>query len=98
MCRLIHKGDEYRAVTLQIRKRAKPEISAGRLPNTNKLIDWLFSAKGENEVKEYLWRIRLPSGAEANTSLYYPLTEPPQYEDGTVAVRPLLATEIEEED
>jgi hypothetical protein len=44
----------------------------------------------------YLWRIRLPSGAEANTSLYYPVDEPPEYEDGTVAVRPLLETEIEE--
>jgi hypothetical protein len=44
----------------------------------------------------YQWRIRLPNGAEANTSLYYPIDEPPEYEDGTVAVRPLFSTEIEE--
>jgi hypothetical protein len=48
-------------------------------------------------MKVCLWEIRLPNGAEANTSLYYPIDEPPVYENGeAVAVRPLLETEIEE--
>lgn len=50
-------------------------------------------------MKLYLWRIRLKNGAEANTSMYFPADDPPQYEDGAaVAVRPLIETEIEEAD
>jgi len=52
----------------------------------------------ERAMKLYLWRIRLSNGAEANTSIYFPADEPPEYENGeAVAIRPLLQTEIEEE-
>lgn len=51
---------------------------------------------GDKTMKLYLWRIRLPTGAIANTSIYFPADEPPQYEDGTVALHPLYKTEIEE--
>ncbi len=47
-------------------------------------------------MKLYLWRIKLQTGATANTSIYFPADEPPIYEDGTVALFPLFKTEIEE--
>lgn len=50
-------------------------------------------------MKVCQWRIQLANGAIANTSLYYPVNEPPEYEDGKAkALYPLLQTEIEEED
>jgi len=36
----MRKGNEYRAATLQMRKRAKPGISTGHLPNAdNRRVD-----------------------------------------------------------
>jgi len=54
--------------------------------------DTLFPPK---KTKAYLWQMQLPSGAIANTSMYFTLDEPPVWE-GCKTLRHLPLTEIEE--